>query len=40
MEKVRKELRLSPATVKKIVAKAKKEKISHSEAAELLIKGK
>lgn len=40
MGKVRKELRLSPATVKKIVAKAKKENISHSEAAELLIKGK
>lgn len=40
MTKVRKELRLKQATVKKIVAKAKKEKVSHSEAAELLIKGK
>lgn len=40
MGKVRKELRLSPAAVKKIEAKAKKEKISHSEAVERLIKGK
>ena len=40
MAKVRKELRLSPATVKKILAKAKKEKISHYEAADKLINGK
>lgn len=40
MSKIRKELRLSKAAVKKILARAKKDKISHSEAADLIIKGK